>query len=285
MSRLGLDHVLILHDDLERARRSAETLGFQTTPVCAHSPHMGTANSTIVMPDRSTYIELLGIVNPTAHNRAMRDALASRGNHIFGLAMRGNAREAHARLSTLGAADGDVIDFSRPVELPQGRREASFSIVQMKPGTVPGLYGIICEHHTLDVVWREDRLGHPNGAQAVSDLIGEAPDLDAVGSAWGALLEGETTRTSDTLEARTATARVRYNAPLAARKMLDIMPGDEDEPRMLALTIAVGSIDKTKAWFDKTGIGYRQEEGLLRLDRHDLGCVLLFIEAGRRPQR
>ena len=60
----GLDHVIIAVRDLDAGEAAMSRLGFRPTPRGYHSAHMGTANSTIVLPD-NTYFEVLGVVADT----------------------------------------------------------------------------------------------------------------------------------------------------------------------------------------------------------------------------
>lgn len=283
MTALGVDHMLVLHDDLEAARQAAARLGFRPTPLSVHSPHMGTANVTVMMPDRRTYIEYLGIVAPTDHNEQMRAALAARGNHVFGLALRGNARDAHRALAAEGLADGDVIDFARDVDLPDGPARAAFSIVQLRPGSLPGLYGIVCEHHTPDAVWRADHVEQPNGARALVGLHGVAAAPAAMDGDWRRVFgDGVDAAEDGTLTVRTTTATLDYGDPgrWAARfgDAADGIPA-----RLLALEFAVDSAAATARWFESAGIACRRDDRSVVV-ADDLGLGSRYIFTERTPQ-
>ena len=64
---LGLDHVVILVRDLDDADARMARLGFRPTPRGHHSAHMGTANATVMLPDR-TYFETLTVLQETPAN-------------------------------------------------------------------------------------------------------------------------------------------------------------------------------------------------------------------------
>ena len=73
----GLDHVVILVRQLDKAAESWSRLGFTVSPRGTHSGHLGSANHTIMLgPD---YIELLGILTETPHNAPSRAFLERRG--------------------------------------------------------------------------------------------------------------------------------------------------------------------------------------------------------------
>src|SRR6478735_6473248 len=73
---LGLDHVVVTVRDLDASARQWERLGFTVSPRGTHSPILGTGNYTIMFGD--DYVELLGILAETEHNKPTRDFLKER---------------------------------------------------------------------------------------------------------------------------------------------------------------------------------------------------------------
>ena len=173
----AFDHTLILVEDLDDGDARMRRLGFRPTPRGVHSAHMGTANSTIMLPDM-TYFEVIGVLNPTPSNEGMRRMLEQRQG-LLGYAMKTDDAHASLReLAAVSAADGEVVEFSRPVDLPGGTRDAAFSIANFNPQKSFGLKMFACTHHTPDVVWREDYLDQPNGVTGLCELFGEVADVD-----------------------------------------------------------------------------------------------------------
>ncbi|MGH6903236.1 MAG: VOC family protein, partial [Geminicoccaceae bacterium] len=116
---LGLDHVVILVRDLPAAEARLARLGFRPTPRGVHSAHMGTANTTVVFGD-GTYLEALGVLQPTDHNLAVRTVLAEREGP-YGLAFKtGDAGAAAAEFAAAGIGPAEALEFARPVELRSG---------------------------------------------------------------------------------------------------------------------------------------------------------------------
>ncbi|MEO1104816.1 MAG: VOC family protein, partial [Pseudomonadota bacterium] len=177
---LQLDHALILHDDIATAVAGLERLGFRPTPPGYHGEMLGTENVTVMLPDKRTYFEVLVVRDPTPVNAGQRSAFEARGRHLFGAALKGDARALSARLGPAGISEGVPFDFQRAVELPGGPADAAFTVAPFRADALPGLTSFICQHHTPDVVWRADYLNHANGAQALTGLWGVAADLDAV---------------------------------------------------------------------------------------------------------
>ena len=179
----GLDHVIILVDDLGRGEASMAALGFRPTPRGYHSKEMGTANATVVLAD-GTYFELLGVVAETEANLPIRAGLAE-GRALFGLAMKtDDAEAAQARFDGLTIGVGAMRAFSRPVELPGGPKDARFRTAYLDGSVTPGAYGFVCEHLTPDVVWRPDYLDQPNAVAGLRRVVGIAADPGAAVAAW-----------------------------------------------------------------------------------------------------
>ena len=188
----GLDHVVILVRDLDRAARSWESIGFTLAPRGLHSAAKGTANFTIILgPD---YLELLGIVAETAMNAGDRAALARDGEGLDRAALRTD----DAALGLAAArARGDRAEgpqsFERPVALPGGgTARAAFRTFEWAPETAPaGLRLFACEHQTPETVWLPELQDHANGARAILSVEAIAPDPENAARACAGLLAAE----------------------------------------------------------------------------------------------
>src|SRR5258708_36315876 len=113
---MGIDHVVIAVNDLDRAAAAYRRLGFTLSPRAMHSAAMGTANHTIMLED--DYFELLSVLTPTDRNARWREALAD-GEGVVGLAAAtSGALAAHTAWLQAGLSAGDLVAFSRPVERP-----------------------------------------------------------------------------------------------------------------------------------------------------------------------
>src|SRR5215470_482095 len=73
---LGVDHVVVVVRDLDAAAAQWRKLGFTLSPRGTHSPQMGTANYTIMFGE--DYLELIGVLAATEHNKPTRELLARR---------------------------------------------------------------------------------------------------------------------------------------------------------------------------------------------------------------
>jgi hypothetical protein len=236
----GLDHCIILVRDLDRAERQMARLGFRPTPRGHHSDHMGTANATVMFGD-GTYFETLGVVADRPANAHTREHLATVGEGLHGLALKSDDAAAAAR--ALGPlADGEPVDFVRPVDLPEGRRDARFTIVRTIQNSLPGVYLFVCQQHTPEVVWRPDHLDHPNGALGVVELVGVADDPAAMAAPIERIGGTAIVATPDAVTARLGSARLGFLTPTAFGRRYAVPPVQTrgGQPGLLALRIAVG---------------------------------------------
>ena len=161
----GIDHCVILVRDLNVARDRMAQLGFTVTPRGIHSDHMGTANHCMMF--NNAYFEILGICEPTEFNAAWRSKIERReGLEAVPLAS-GNIDALRNKLAERGISLPEAIDFSRPVDLPEGTTEAIFRLIMIPSELTPNITMFVIQHFTRDVVWHRDYLNHANGAIGV----------------------------------------------------------------------------------------------------------------------
>ncbi len=194
----GLDHVVVMAEDLDRAADGWRRLGFTLSPRGTHSDHVGTANYTIMLgPD---YVELLGILRDTPLNAPGRAFLQRRGEGIERVAFTtGDAAQGVAALRAKGITAIGPIEFSRPVALPGGGGgEAAFSVFHWPFDERPGdLRLFACQHHTRDTVWIPGLQRHANTAKRIRRVEIIAPDPGAAARHLARLIEGEVVADGD----------------------------------------------------------------------------------------
>jgi catechol 2,3-dioxygenase-like lactoylglutathione lyase family enzyme len=173
---VGIDHAVVMVNDLDAAAANWQRLGFTVSPRGTHSPQLGSGNYTIMFGQ--DYIELLGILNPTEHNAPSRIFLAERGDGIERIAFTTtDAAKGAEELRDVGLDAIGPIDFGRPVPLPGGGEgEARFSIFQWPLKEAPaGVRIFACQHHTRDTVWIPELQRHANTAAGLKRVIITAP--------------------------------------------------------------------------------------------------------------
>jgi len=171
----GIDHVVILVKDLDRAQAAYARMGFSLTPRGYHT--LGSQNHCIMFG--RDYIELLAVPKPHPAMQFFSDFLADgEGLGAIAFATR-NANGAHAELAADGIATDAPLDFSRPVEQ---LGEAKFRIVQLPAGLTPGCRMFLCQHFTRALVWRPGFSNHAIGVTGIAGVAVIAPQADGYAS-------------------------------------------------------------------------------------------------------
>jgi len=164
--------VVIAVRDLDRAQETYARLGFTLTPRGFHT--LGSANHCIMFG--TDYVELLALPVQHPAMRYYADFLA-RGEGLAAIALASdNADAAHAELLADGIEAEAPLDFSRPVRLPEGERDAAFRIAQLPPAQTPGCRSFVCQHRTRDLVWRPEYQSHALGVTGLAALAVVAED-------------------------------------------------------------------------------------------------------------
>ncbi len=162
----GIDHIVIAVRDLDRAETQYRRLGFALTPR-GHHLKLGSYNHCAMFG--TDYLELLA--QGTQSRPALERFLRKREG-IAGIALRtADARQTFAELRKHGVAIAEPVDFGRPVDTPQGKREASFTTTELDNDTTAGMRVFFCQHKTPELVWLPEYLTQPNGITGLKGLI------------------------------------------------------------------------------------------------------------------
>ncbi|MGH6919155.1 MAG: VOC family protein [Geminicoccaceae bacterium] len=274
---LGLDHVIILVRDLDDADARMARLGFRPTPLGYHSAHMGTANATVMLRN-GTYFETLTVLQATPANADTRAVLAEREG-LFGLALKTD--DAHGAADAFEAAEiaaGGALAFVRPVALPDGVRDACFTVARTRGEATPGVSLFVCQHHTPGIVWREDYLEQPNGATGLAEVIGIADDLAALEDAYGVIFGERVHGTDDRVAIAAGEARIMFLSPNAFVERFGAVgePVSSPRPRLAGLRVQVRDLDRTKALLQRNGVPWTEGAEGCVLVAPDQGCGTLF---------
>lgn len=281
----GIDHIMYLVSNLEAAAKRLETIGFKLSPRGVHSPHMGSANYTIVFQE--DYLELLGIVVETPQNIDKRAKLSERGDSMTAIACRiGDAHATRAALAERGIATTEVLEFSRPLPLPDGSSGmAAFAITVFTPNEVPRGELFMCNHKTRDMVWRPELMNHANTARALAGIIVASTTPSETAAAYARLFAGGSlTQTEDgamvvtgensaAITCMTPDAAIDRYAPLPAKAILH---GD-----FAALQIEVADLSAVRSLLSKEGVSFHESasgKGVFVSPADAAGNVLEFVE-------
>ena len=274
----GIDHVLVGVRDLEAARLTFTHLGFTLSP---RGRHIGWGTANYCAMFRSGYIELLGIVDPAQFTNNL-DRFLEGGEGLLGLAFATEDAEAAAQeLRARGIVAEGPKALSRKLELPEGDAEPAFRNLYPSADATAGIRAFLCQHLTPEMVWREEWLGHANGARGLVSLTGAVSDPGQAAVAFGDLLGADAVSVgSGAVEVRAGAGVLRLCAPENLRQLF---PGvanlaERPAPALAGLRLAVADIGATAHYLEAAGVPLmRDGDRLLRLDpRQAHGVVLEF---------
>jgi catechol 2,3-dioxygenase-like lactoylglutathione lyase family enzyme len=198
---LGIDHVIVLVRDLDRARDTWQRMGFAPTPRGYHS--IGSQNHCLMFG--RDYVELLAVPKPHPAMQHYSDFLA-KGEGLGAIALAtDDAAALHAGLVADGIAAQAPLDFSRPV---QGLGEARFRIVQFPADAAPGCRMFACQHYTRELVWRPEYRSHANGALEIAAVGVVAEDPAAAAGRYAKLLGAKPQPIAEGLLVQTGSAPI-----------------------------------------------------------------------------
>jgi catechol 2,3-dioxygenase-like lactoylglutathione lyase family enzyme len=162
----GIDHLIVMVRDLDRAERAWQALGFQTTSRGFHQSG-GTANH-LVMLDR-TYIELLGLAVPTADSPYRREMQEDPG--LAGVALRGSAAETYRYWLAQGLEPSPPESLARGVEIGGRAEVARFELTRLPRSAQLPFLLFCCDQLTPQFVWQAHTPPHPNRASRLEELV------------------------------------------------------------------------------------------------------------------
>lgn len=234
----GIDHVVVLVRDLDRARDAYARMGFTLTPRGYHT--LGSQNHCIMFG--RDYIELLSVPKPHPAMQYFTDFLA-RGEGLGAVALAtDDAAAARAGMTAAGIAADEPLDFSRPVD----RGDAKFRIVQLAADATPGCRTFLCQHFTRDLVWRPEYQSHALGALGLAGLAVVADDAASASERYLRLFAERPKRIEEGVVVDTGSAPIAVGALGGMRRRLEraALPS-RPAPLLAALFVRVA--DRTAA--------------------------------------
>jgi hypothetical protein len=238
----GVDHVVLVVRDLDGARGTFERMGFTLTPRGHHT--IGSQNHCVMFGQ--DYIELLTSPAENPHpSRQYYTEFARAGDGLAGIALKSaNAKGAYTELLWAGFQPHDVLEFSRPVELPGGAREARFRVVQPRPGSTPGGRVFVCEHLTPDVVWQAKYQRHANGATGLAAVAIVCDDPARTAQPYERLFDSKAKPITEGLLVETADTPLAFvTTQSLAKRLPDLSISARPSPVMAALFVRVADRD------------------------------------------
>jgi hypothetical protein len=160
----GLDHVVVMVEDIDAAQAAYARLGFQVQPRGFHRK-LGTANHLMIF--ERDYFEILGIVEDTPFNAERREWLKGGGGLANVALATDGADLAFDAFEQAGLQPDAPLFFDRAVEIAGKTEHAQFRTVRIPKTHMPVVGFFVCEHLTPQFVYRSEWARHPNGARGI----------------------------------------------------------------------------------------------------------------------
>lgn len=272
-----LDHIVInVAGGMNDAARAHERLGFQLTPRGHHS--LGTINHLAIFEEN--YLELLGY--PPGGEQSRPDLWLHPAG-LTGLVFKAPDPEAvRLRLEERGIAFEPPGEFTRPVALAEGTKDARFRVIRIASELVANGRTFFCHHFTPELVWRPEWQSHPNGATGIVEYVIAAADPAKTAGLYDRIFGPGLLKAIDggfAFTAGKATVSILSGDAVAAR-FGDAAPGLLDgADRMSALVIASTCLDKVRSVLDGNGIAHAASaQGGLVVSKADAaGLAIAFV--------
>lgn len=267
-----LDHAVV--NTRLRMAEAAETyrrLGFTLTPRGEHS--LGSINHLAVFA--TDYLELIGLREEGAR-RDLLDWPEGLNGLVWG------SENAAATAGALAAAAVPFLPaqrFTRPVVLDDGARDAAFTTVRLPPDTTPAGRLYFCQHHTRDLVWRDEWRRHANGALGIHRVVLAAEDPAHLGGLFGRLFGPALRPIAGGVRLAVGLASVDVLTPAAVRAEFGAaVPPDQRPESMAALVLRTTSLATAAAAIAAPGVR-RDDHRLTVPATSAFGTALAFEEA------
>lgn len=250
-----LDHVVInVMDNLDGAAIQFARLGFRLTERGHHS--LGSSNHLSIFGN--DYLELLGFL---PGHETMRADLWQHPPGLTGLVFKlTDPDQVYAALHSRGAPVQEPMSFGRPVALPEGERDARFTVVRVGGDAVQNGRTFFCHHHTPDLVWRPEWQVHRNGVTAIAEFVIAAREPSRTAAVYAQMFGPDLlTEVPGGVSFRAGDPTVLILTPDAVAEWCSgaAIASADGADRMVALTFKVVSLDAPRAVFEAERIPYR----------------------------
>ena len=239
-----LDHVVVnVRDRIDAGLETWRRLGFTMTPRGHHT--LGSMNHLAILG--SEYLELIAAAPGATRRPEILAAPFGLNGLVFGTE---NSAGVYAALREAGVPVEAPLEFSRPVELAEGSRDATFRTVHITAGTVPAGRVYFCHHLTRDLVWRDEWRHHANGALGIERAVIAAREPEALGALFARMFGEDAVRRIGTgYSLALGLSRFDVITPDALfREFADAAPAaDGREQYMAALTVRTRSLELAAA--------------------------------------
>jgi hypothetical protein len=184
--------------------------------------------------------------------------------------------QVQAALSANGVDIRPAQQFSRPVTLADGPRDATFRTTHFAPTPLGRLY--FCEHLTRDLVWRDEWRHHPNGTVGISRFVISARDSRPLAALFARSFGAEAVRPiADGHRLLAELVNIDIITSDAVEATFGTESTDSRETAMAALCLRVNSLERTRQALQDVP-HERRGELLVVAPGDAMGTILAFHE-------
>jgi hypothetical protein len=253
-----LDHVVInVRDRIDEGAGTYRRLGFTLTPRGYHT--LGSMNHLAMFG--TDYLELIAAPPGDTKRPEIMASPEGLNGLVFGTE---DSAATFAAMQEAGVPVYPPGEFSRPVTLPAGPRDAVFRTVRLMPGVVSAGRFYFCHHFTRDLVWRDEWRHHANGVTGIARAVIADRDPSELGALFGKMFGPDAVRPIEggvALTVGVSRFDVVTPATLAA-EFGDAAPdGGGRDSYMAALEFRTRSLDAVMAAMGNGGVGGVHRQG------------------------
>jgi hypothetical protein len=260
----GIDHIVIVVDDLAISAEAYRRLGFTLSPKGIHPPAMGSVNHTIML--QHDYFELMGLTAPTEINARWRQGLAE-GGGVTGIALvTESAEAAHEHWQKEGLSPGAVFPFARAVKRANGEpMEARFALVTLPEVPLTGVRIFVCQQLTREAVWLPELMTHANTARAILKVTFACAHPAQIAAQWQRVIPAADVRFVQDSVVVTAGAHVI--------ELIKAENSSASGARAMGVTYGVADLAATRAVLRSNGLAFTEGEGQITVGAAEAGNV------------
>jgi len=251
-----IDHVVVnVRDQLDQAVETYRRLGFTMTPRGHHT--LGSMNHLAIFG--TDYLELIAARPGDTRRAEIIDWPIGLNGLVFATE---DSAAVYAALDAADVAAEPPLEFSRPVALPTGERDARFRTVRLKPGVIDAGRVYFCHHFTRDLVWRDEWRHHPNGVTGVLGVTIAVDDPPALGAVFARMFGADAVRSGAagcTLLVGLSRVDLVPSSALSAEFGAAAPDGSGRNRFMAALSLRTRSLNAAAAALHAGGVAARRE--------------------------
>ncbi|MBX5167536.1 MULTISPECIES: VOC family protein [unclassified Rhizobium] len=286
-----LDHVVLPVVNIDLARERLGKLGFTVAADARHP--FGTENACVFFADK-TYLEPLGIASReeseasarqgnvfTARNRAFRFRCGEEGLSAVAFGT-GDAGRAHRSFVGSGSSAGDMLQFSRPMKMPDGSETmAGFKLAFAAELRAPDFFLFCVERINPLPADRGALETHANGVTGIAEIALCAPDPSAFAAFVSlATAQSAVEKTGFGVNIAAPNAKISLMTPEGLEAYFEIAVASADRGlRGRAILFTVTDLAVTEAHLAANGVTYtRKNNRILVKPAPGQGTLFAFEE-------